>query len=377
MESSRLITNDKIIITRKVRVFIDVQDTDKDIVNKYYRRLFTWQDIAFKSSNLIASHLFIQEQVKEILYFQDDIKIKLIDRQLDENGILNTSSANSMYRMIRHKYKDELPSAIASSLSHKIYLTFYEEKSNYVKGDRSLRSYKRNIPVPITSQSIHNLEFDDKIKNFRFSVFQSEKLKIPFRTFLGQDRSNNQEILQRCKSGEYSIRDSAYVIKNGKIFFLFAVEIPKKEHFLSAERKAVVTLSFLAPLILNYNGKVYQIGDKESYIYKRLAIQQGLRRRQQMMKFNSGGKGRKQKTLGLEQFKTKEKNFVQTFTHKLSSELVSFCVHNNIGKIELKEISQFTEEAKIFPFVLRNWSFGGLIDKIGYKCKMKGIIIED
>lgn len=121
--------------------------------------------------------------------------------------------------------------------------------------------------------------------------------------------------------------------------------------------------------------KDYQIGDKESYVYKRLAIQHGLRRRQQFMKFNAGGKGREKKMLNLNRFKSKEINFIQTFMHNLTSRLVKFCIMNDIGTIELKNIKELTDEAKNFPFVLRNWSYGGFINKIEYKCDINGITL--
>ena len=115
------------------------------------------------------------------------------------------------------------------------------------------------------------------------------------------------------------------------------------------------------------------LGSKESFIYKRLAIQHERWRRQRIMKYNSGGKGRKNKMKGINEFHSKEKNFVNTYTHQLSHELVNFCIENRIGKIELVNIVQTTEEAKEFPFVIRNWSFGNFKNKLQYKCKINNI----
>jgi len=72
------------VLTRKIRLLIDVPNNDKDALKKYYRILYDWQKIAFKASNIITSHLFFQQQVKEIIYFEDDIKMKLVKRYENE-----------------------------------------------------------------------------------------------------------------------------------------------------------------------------------------------------------------------------------------------------------------------------------------------------
>lgn len=253
-DSSIFTSKKKIIITRKIRLFIDVPCNDKELLNLYYRRLYTWQNIVFKAANLVSSHLFIEEQVKEFFYFQDDIRIKLVDRKHDKDGILDISQEGSLYRVISNKYKGEIPSSIAAALSHQLFLTFSKEKLSYFKGDRSLRSYRANIPVPVPSKSIRNLVFDEELKNYKFSFFETEKYKIPFRTYLGRDKSNNYEILRRCLSGEYLIHGSAYTLHEGKIYLLLSIEIPRKEHTLNPGRVAIVSLSFLAPLVVTYNG---------------------------------------------------------------------------------------------------------------------------
>jgi hypothetical protein len=363
------------IITRKIRLFIDVPSDNKDELNRLYKRLYSWQDIVFKASNLVTSHLYIQEQAKELLYFHEDIKLKLTDRKIDEKGMLNTSQNNSTYRIIAQKFKNELPSSIATCLNYNIFSTFSKEKSQYFTGERSLRSYRSNIPVPISADSILDLRYDKEINNFRFSLFKIANYKIPFRTSLGRDLSKNKTVLEKCLTGEYDVCNSAYTILNGKIYLFLVVKIPILKHKLNYDSTTYASLSFLAPIIVSLDDKSYHIGDKESYLYKRLAIQQGLKRRQELMKYNSGGRGRKKKTQGIDEFKAKEKQFVENFTHNLSTELVKFCIAHKIGKLELREFEQTIEEATTNPFVLRNWSYGNLRNKIEYKCKMNDIIV--
>jgi hypothetical protein len=363
----------KNIITRKIKVLIDVPSDEKEKLNAAYRKLYDWQNIAFRGANIVATNLYIQEKSKDLIYFHDDFRIKLADRSKDVDGVLNCSRENTTYRVLSEKFKNKMPASIFSLLNRSVFKYFIAEKADYYSGKRSLRNYKSNIPVPFMAKSIFDLRYDDDIKNFRFSLFKDEKYHIPFRTFLGRDRSNNKVIIERCINGEYKLLNSSIKIADGKIHLYLVVESPKEPSKVDSQNEAQAKLSFLAPLIVTYREKDYLIGDKESFIFKRLAIQQGLKRRQQKMKYNSGGRGRKNKTKGVEEFKEKEKNFVNTYTHNLSSELIKFCIENKIGKLEIADVLQSFEEAQEFPFVIRNWSFGSLNSKLEYKCRMKNI----
>lgn len=345
---------------------------EKEKRNEIYRKLYDWQRIAFKAANLSTTNLYLQDQIKELFYLHDDTKIKLADRLKDSDGVFKCSRQNTTYRVLSKKFKNELPASIFSSISQSVYKYYNSEKSDYFSGDRSLRNYKASMPIPFTAKSIHNIRYVPEIKNFRFSLFQDEKYHIPFKTHLGRDRSNNKIIIERCIKGEYKICDSFFTLKDGEILLYLVVRIPNIANNIKPN-EAKVKLSFMAPLIVIFNEKEYMVGDKEGFVYKRYAIQQGLRRRQSMMKYNKGGHGRKNKTKGIEEFKNKEKNFVNTYTHQLSHELVKFCIDNKIGKIELVDIVQTSEEAKELPFVIRNWSYGSFRDKLEYKCNKNNI----
>jgi len=364
----------KIINTRHIQLFVDFPSEEKEKFHNAYRKLYDWQRIVFKAANLTATNLYIQDQIKELFYFHDDVQVKLADRSKNAEGVFTCSRENTLYRILSGKFKSEIPASILSLVGRSVNQYYMAEKSEYFEGKRSLRSYKSTIPVPFRAKSIFNLRYDEEIKNFRFSLFHDEKYHIPFRTYLGRDGNDNRVILERCIKGEYKICDSFYALKKkGKIFLYLVVEMPKEKKEVSPENEASTKLSFHAPLVVSYMDKEHLIGDKESYIYKRLAIQNGLRRRQHQMKYNKGGKGRANKTKGIKEFKEKEKNFINTYTHNLSHELVKFCIDNKIGKLVIEAIKQTKEEAMKYPLVIRNWSFGNLIDKLKYKCNKYNI----
>ena len=74
----------------------------------------------------------------------------------------------------------------------------------------------------------------------------------------------------------------------------------------------------------------------------------------------------------------KEKTYVDTNLHLYSRRLIELCVKAQAGTLLLVNQSNKEEIAKGDEFLLRNWSYYGLIEKIKYKAKMVGInmIIE-
>lgn len=363
--------NNKNIMARKITLLIDAENNNK--LKEAFNKLYGWQKVTFRAANIIVAHLYCQEQIKEFAYFNDDKHLQLTDNNKYDEGVLNTSRENCTYRMIAKHYKTQIPTAISSLLNHSIYSTFKKELKEYQQGNRSLRSYRKDIPVPFPSRAIHDLRYDPKINNFRFSLFKSSAYKIPLKTRLGRDGSDNKSVLLKCIKGEFKIRSSSYIIKGRKITLSLIIETPSKMVKVDPNRIINAQFSFLSPVILSINNKEIQVGDSSSFFYRRKAIQNGLVRRKRALSENKGGRGRKQKLKNIEEFRQKEKNFVNTYMHKISSEIVKHCLNYNAGSLVLQDDKRLTDEAKESPLILRNWSYGNLKDKIEYKCKLNNI----
>ena len=126
--------------------------------------------------------------------------------------------------------------------------------------------------------------------------------------------------------------------------------------------------------------KIMEIGTKEEFNYRRRQIQEAARRCQAECKYSNGGKGRKRKTAAIERFQEKEYHYVDTKLHTYSKMLIDYAVKNGCGEIVL--LNQLHREEKANDdnmegdnFVLRNWSYSGLKNKIEYKAKLNGIIV--
>jgi IS605 OrfB family transposase len=85
------------------------------------------------------------------------------------------------------------------------------------------------------------------------------------------------------------------------------------------------------------------------------------------------GKGRKKKLVALDRFTEKERNFCKTYNHKISKDIINFCITNHAGILQMENLSGFGNKEKSKEFILRNWSYFELQSMIKYKANLAGI----
>lgn len=396
------------VITRKIEIY--VHEEDKELRKNFQHTLYEWRDKVRQAANLIVSHKFVQQNVRDFMYLQEDVqerfmvtdaktgkskvKYNVSDTLKKEKGM---SEQNTTYRLIASILKGKVPADIYCCLNLTVAKTFKETVMDINKGEATLRSYKNNIPMPFSAKSLSYIHKADDGR-FYFTLFG-----IPFACMLGRDRSNNEAVIDRCISGEYKMCSSSIAFektvnretgkKKQKLFLFLCVDIPKKEIELKADKKMFCYLSVDCPIQYTYEVKaknVYDsgvkwssIGTAEEFQYRRLQIQAAMKRCQVNSRYSTGGKGRKRKLQALDRFTEQEKNYVKTKLHTYSRMLVDKAIKNKCATIVLVNQSAREEEAKEDnqkgkPFVLRNWSYYGLKSLIKYKANMVGIkVVED
>jgi transposase len=373
-------------ITRKIELRIN-QENYKDV----FKTLYEWQEIVFRGSNYISTHMYVQENLKEFFYFNEEFKLNLSNK---EDGVMNTSKQNSTYQVLSDKFKGDIPTSILAEMNSRISSTFGKLRKDYFSGKRSLSTFKRDTPIPIGSKDMKNFVFNEETKNYEFDLF-----KFKFSTYFGRDLSKNKEIMQRAITDfeDYKLCGSSIQLSGKKIFLLLVVQFTSDKQ-INSDKSAVIRLDINHPIVVSNGKKDFFIGTKEEFLHRRLAIQQARRRTQHALQYVPGGKGRKKKLKGLEQFEEQEKNYVQTKLHTYSKNLIDYCVKNNIGKLYIanqdEEMKNLTEQIKMInqneelskhekneliekqKFVLANWSYYGLLEKVKYKANQYGIEIE-
>jgi len=374
------------ITTRKIQIYVAEQDATKK--KELLHQLYEWRDYVRRAANAIVAHKYVQQNVRDFVYFTDEIQDKFYIKDCLKQG-KGMSEQNTTYRICSAMMKGKVPSDVFSCLNQAVANTFKETLPDILKGNASVRSYKNNIPVPFSGKAISNIHWSEENKRFEFTLF-----KVPFACALGADRSNNQDVIERCVRGEYKICGSSYKIddKKKKIFLLLCVDIPKKEYAPIKDKRLFAFLSVANPITYavaikakqDYDSgiRVFNIGTAEEFNHRRREIQEAVRRCQVNNRYSRGGHGRKRKCKALDRWHEIENNYVDTKLHTYSRMLVDAAVKHQCSEIVLMRQTRREDKAKADNaegdnYVLRNWTYYGLKDKIGYKAKQFGIAITE
>lgn len=376
-----------VTIVRKIRLFFDVDKDDAEARKECYKKIYSWNDVAYKAANMVATHQFLLQNVPKIIYLTEGAKMRLVPEEVknrkgvvtgsNEDGLLTTSLTNTTYQVLSNAFKGTIPTAILTSINRSVTETFSSETIDYFKGQRSLRSYKRGMPIPFPAEKMVGVKQRED-GNYSFTLFD-----LPFRTFFGRDwKSNNRFYLDQCFGNVfgYKLCQSSLKIEDGKIFLLATISFPKRTPELLEDKVCEASLSIDVPIIAVVGNKKYNIGSKEEFLYRRQAIQETLRRKQREARYNVGkngsGTGSRRKILKpIRQFENMEHGYIILKLHAYSRTLINYCLEQKCATLLLKDQKEKEEKAKEDEFLLRNWSYHNLVAFIKYKADMEGITV--
>lgn len=224
-----------ITVTRKIELRINTPN--KEEKNQYYKTLKSWRDVACNGANMAISMMYCNLKGENITYLnkkltaitgrpfefealekkiqakmsKDEDKEIYKEIEAEKREFFESSEVAHYYRLLAAYYQGTgMKTAILSCIANQVASDFSTDKRDYLLHNQSLRTYKRNMPIPFTAQSIRKVhrsrdeEKDREYKDFCFSLFG-----IPFRTFFGQDRSNNYKLLNEAFS-EWFLPDWAF-----------------------------------------------------------------------------------------------------------------------------------------------------------------------
>lgn len=359
-------------VTRKIQIGFDVPKQDLKVMYDKWRK---WHYIVRAAANMVTTHHFVQDRIKDFFYLTEETKVKLTSVAKDEAGILNTSKDNTTYRLLSENFKGDCPMGMLSGLNQVIAKTYKKESKDIWMGKRSIRSYRNNIPMPVRFADISRWE-KTKDCNYKFFVYGTS-----FKTWFGKDFSGNEEIMDRAMNGDYKLCDSSIQFDGKKMFLLAVFSFDKDKVDLDKGKVADCHLSLQYPIVIKEKkDKMFTIGSAEEYLHQRLAIKGAMRRIQKAARYNNGGRGRERKLQALDRFEKAEKNYVTNRMHNYSRELIKYCLKRGIGKIVLNNYSDVQgkthEDSDEGKFLLASWSYYNLSDKIKYKAGLVGIDVE-
>ena len=371
------------IITRRIEVFIC--EDDKDLRKEYYDKLYKNRDTAVKIANMGISHMFMLDNTTPYLSDEDRERLEYLGCPKADGHQNKATKRNAPYVAASIAFKGEADMGMASCLLQEVGKAYQDDRK---KGmwNKSLRSYKGNMPIPYKRERFVGLrfaEYTDGEGKTRTGCFFS-LMQIPFQMKFGRDRSNNQAVVRSLIEGKYKMCTSSIKIDGKKIYLLLCVDMPKKEYEPIEGKFLYCYLGSASPLfctpagvkdLSSPNAKFFNIGSAEEFLYRRREIQAAVRRCQVNNRYSKGGKGRKKKCQAIDRWHDVENNYIDTKLHTYSRMLVDLAVKHKCSKIYLMEQIERENETKEDgnELVLRNWSYYGLIEKIKYKAKMYGI----
>jgi IS605 OrfB family transposase len=392
------------VITRKIELLF--QERSKARQTELWNYLCKLNYDVFLAANHIVNHQFFnnvynQRQVY-ISFRKVDIQIKDTKRKLketkniDEQVILNeqlallkaqrkeitdsqeeefkrvfgADSQHSTYLIVRELFP-EIPSTVIAALNYNVVKHFKKYLFKVIIGEQSLTTYKQGIPIPF--QKV-NLRFSKQGENtYVLKWLQNVRFRVNF----GKDRSHNKEIIQKIMDGIYDTGISSLQLKDEKIFLLLSVDIPNKEpKGLDSNLVVGVDLGINIPAYcaLSNEKSFLQLGNKKDFFDHRMQMQSRRKRLFSSLKIIQGGKGKTKKMKLLNKLDSLEKNYVRTYNHNISKQIILFALKSGAGTIKLESLTNIGKEYKN-PHLLRNWSYHELQCLIKYKAEREGIRI--
>lgn len=389
-------------VTRKIELIPDIEDfTHEESNERCYRVFYNINNKLYKVANLLVCQLFGLDNLLSLMRLQNDeyvkcqsklasksisedakkdIKIRMeeIDKVLLERKveIAPKHPQSFAYRAIKDSdYAKGLPSDILNTLKQDVFKHFNETKKEQLRGERSLTTYKRGIPIPFNLENKHVIVC--KGDCYYLTWFEN----IRFRLNFGKDRSNNRAIIDNClKTNKYKLCTAAKIQqKNKKLFLLVTVDIPDTKNKIIKGKVMGVDLGVVHPayVAVNDGPEKSLIGNGDAFQKQRDVFRRRFRELQRC-KLTQGGHGRKHKTKATEILRDKERNWVQTENHRISREIINLATRWRVETIQMENLKGFGKDSDgevetKHQRLLGRWSYFELQKDIEYKAEMVGI----
>lgn len=231
------------IVTRKIELIPDIENlTHEESNQRCYKLLYNIDKKLYKLANLLVCQLFGLDNLLSLMRLQNDEYVKCqsklasksiseetkrdiknrmveIDKELlaIKDEIAPKHPQSFAYRAVKDsEYAKGLPSDILDTLKQDVFKHFNETKKEQLRGERSLATYKRGIPIPFSLMKKNVIVSEGD--NYYLTWFEETRFKLNF----GKDRSNNRAIIDNClKTNKYKLCTAAKIqLKNKKLFLL-------------------------------------------------------------------------------------------------------------------------------------------------------------
>lgn len=308
----------------------------------------------------------LQQEYISASKYRSDIDEKLKDMYIKDMYTVVQSQVNfkskDMMSLVTQRAKKDFSNAL---------------KNGMARGERSLTNYKRDFPLMTRGERWLKFKYNEESDDIYIDWLHDIKFKV----ILGYKKNENsielRHTLHKVINKEYKICDSSMQFdRNNNLILNLTLDIPNKESKGYVEGRTLgVDLGIKYPAYVCLSDDTYKrksIGCAEDFIRVREQIRGRRYRLQKQLSMVKGGKGRDKKLRALDRVREAERNFVKTYNHMISKNIIKFAKEHNCEYIHLEKL---TKDG--FPdIILSKWSYYELQNMIEYKSDREGIKVR-
>lgn len=345
--------------------------------NEAIRKNYIW---SYMFSKMVEDGVgFLKTNIEKCKWVQENIKPAFRVTGKDNGNIYDTAGITNPLGAYGQAFKQDITREL------KDFVT-----KGGLDGEITIPTHKPNSPFTIekvhfniTHEYESLIELKKNIGKPNCDVYMNYGSKgsptlMRFRMNFGH-KKNKEELIStiiKVFTGEYQCCGSSIQIdKNNKIILNLTLKIPKIKADLDKDTVVGVDLGLAVPAVCALNNDLYNkeyIGNGKDLVIKRTKFQNERKQLQKALKLSKGGHGRKRKLVALERLEDKERNFVETYCHRVSKKVVDYAVKHRAKYINIENLRGYDSS----EFVLRNWSFYKLQQYITYKAEKYGIEVR-
>lgn len=334
----------------------DLQKNTRMIKNKTVQKCWEWHNFQSDYNNVFCEYPKDKDVLKRTLsgFVYDELKFE---------SKLNTGNFSTTTKDVCDHFKNN--------------------KSEYLKGEKSIVNYKKDQPLDIKSDSIA-LNYNDNKFFFELSMLNKAAMKEyninKFKFECVVEDKSTRTILERCYDDVYKISASKLMYdkkkKMWKLNLSYTLE-NKVNNELDDNKILGVDLGVVNPIVASIYGEYGKFEIKgneiESFRAKTEARRTSLKKQGVYCGSGRIGHGRNTRNKPTLNIGDKISRFRDTTNFKYAKSLVDYAIKNKCSVIQIEDLSGVSNQKSEDMRFLKNWSYYDLQMKITNKAAENGI----
>lgn len=369
--------NDDIIEFKELnRMLWDLQNETRNAANRAVQLIWEYDGAKAKWKETHGDYPKTKDEIKEMTGSSTNLQSLLYREMSGEFCLQSTRNLGSVIQNVMN--------------------TFKKREKDMLRGDMSIPSYRRGMPMELHNKSIA-ISFDKEpnggIKDWYVTLsllsrkgMQKYNLKDTRLKFImvapAKAKNSVWTILERCYDKEYKISGSKLVYEDGKWYLLLSYTFTKDvnteldaENIMGVhigEHNAVMAAFSNSSRVMTIEGKeIKRFSDRIEA--RRANIGQAAYKDSPLCGDGRLGRGFKRKMSARNHISETVTNFRNTVNHRYSRAIIEWAIKNNCGTIQLEDLTGLASSELQKNVYLKDWSYFDLTQKIEYKAKEHGI----